>query len=108
MRKEQHKAFQERQKNGSEKHNNDFDISTLMDDSTDPNKQLSTSNELHEPKEPKASNVESAKLSSGSQIAGPRPLVPPGFATSVQDRKSHSVEVFYLTHMRQLFLDDFI
>lgn len=93
MRKEQHKAFQERQKNGSEKHNNNFDISTLMDDSTDPNKQLSTSNELDEPKEPKASNIESAKLSSGSQIAGPRPLVPPGFATTVQDRKSNSVEV---------------
>ncbi|KAF8033290.1 hypothetical protein BT93_D2022 [Corymbia citriodora subsp. variegata] len=87
MRKEQHKAFQERQK---EKHKDEF-VSTLMDDAADPNKQLSTSNELDEPKEPKVSTIESAK--SGSQIAGPRPLVPPGFATTVQDRKSHSAEV---------------
>ncbi|XP_030468289.1 uncharacterized protein LOC115686983 isoform X1 [Syzygium oleosum] len=93
MRKEHHKAFQERQKNTSEKHKDPFDISTLMDDSTDQNKQLNSSNEFNELKEPKVSTIESAKLSLGSQIAGPRPLVPPGFATTVQDRKSHSAEV---------------
>lgn len=93
MRKEQHKAIQERQKNIPEKCKDGFDISTLMDDFTDQNKQLNTSNELDERKEPKASTIESAKLSLGSQIAGPRPLVPPGFATTFQDRKSHSAEV---------------
>ncbi|KAM1819047.1 hypothetical protein FF2_000724 [Malus domestica] len=98
MRKEQHKALQE-QKLKPEKNKGDFDFATLVDDSKDGRRHRSS--EVEERLIPRASSTDSEKSSLLLQTAAPRPLVPPGFATTVLERNlgpkslnhSHEVEV---------------
>ena len=98
MRKEQHKALQE-QKLKPEKNKGDFDFATLVDDSKDGRRHRSS--EVEERLIPRASSTDSEKSILLLQTAAPRPLVPPGFATTVLERNlgpkslshSHDVEV---------------
>ncbi|KAM1028038.1 hypothetical protein FF1_040704 [Malus domestica] len=83
MRKEQHKALQE-QKLKPEKNKGEFDFATLVDDSKDERRHRSS--EVEEPLIPPAANTDSEKSSFLLQTAAPRPLVPPGFATTVLER----------------------
>ncbi|KAG5092668.1 hypothetical protein JHK82_051446 [Glycine max] len=100
MRKEQHKAFQEKHKLNPDKNNSDFDTTSLADD--DEKMLVNRSNKSVEPHVtlPALSNDE--KSSSLSQTpSAARPLVPPGFASTKLERNlatktslnTHSTEV---------------
>ncbi|XVE73811.1 hypothetical protein DITRI_Ditri11bG0148600 [Diplodiscus trichospermus] len=83
-RKEQQKAFQENKIN-PERGIDDFDISELLADSKD-GKRLP--NKSKESDEPPASNIDFDKPSLPSQTPASRPLVPPGFASTVGTKAS--------------------
>ncbi|KAK7394724.1 hypothetical protein VNO78_15259 [Psophocarpus tetragonolobus] len=85
MRKEQHKAFQEKHKLNPEKNNDDFDITSLVDDNE--KKLVNRSNESGEPHVTLAALSNEEKSSSLSQTPlAARPLVPPGFASTKLER----------------------
>lgn len=101
MRKEQQKAFQEKQKLNPEKRKDGFDISTLMEDSKDEKILLNKSNESGDSVILKNSNNDSEKSSLPPQTPASRPLVPPGFTSTNMERNlgpksvihPHTVEV---------------
>lgn len=117
MRKEQQKAFQEKQKLKPEKNKGDFDFSTLLDDnSKDEKRLLPRSSEIAEPLIPPASNNDAEKSTIPLQTPASRPLVPPGFTSSVLERNlgtkslnhPHQVEVtimYFLTNEDSDFQD---
>ncbi|XP_065859743.1 uncharacterized protein [Euphorbia lathyris] len=82
MRKEQHKSFQEKQKN-PEKRKDSFDFSELVDDPKDNKKFL---NKRNESDEPVTSNNDSDKSSVPSAAPISRPLVPPGFSSPIVEK----------------------
>ena len=99
MRKEQHKAFQEKQKSNPDKRKDEFD--SLMDDSKDEKRLLNRSNESGDSVILKNSNNDSEKPSFPAQTLASRPLVPPGFKSTNLERNfgpksafhPHTVEV---------------
>lgn len=101
MRKEQQKAFQEKQKLNPEKRKDGFDISSLMEDSKDEKIVLNRSNESGDSLIFKNSNNDSEKSSLPPQTPASRPLVPPGFTSTNVERNfgpksvihPHTVEV---------------
>ncbi|KAL6128656.1 hypothetical protein ACLB2K_072011 [Fragaria x ananassa] len=102
MRKEQQKAFQEKQKLKPEKNKGGFDFSSLLDDDSKEEKRLlPRSSETAEPRVPPSSNNDGEKFTLPLQTPAPRPLVPPGFASTVLERNigtksldlPHQVEV---------------
>ncbi|KAK7295135.1 hypothetical protein RJT34_18039 [Clitoria ternatea] len=84
MRKEQHKAFQEKQKLNPDKNKDDFDITSLVDD--DEKRVVNRSNESVEQPVSVASlsNEETSSLLHTTSVV--RPLVPPGFASTKVER----------------------
>ncbi|CAJ1820888.1 unnamed protein product [Sphenostylis stenocarpa] len=85
MRKEQHKAFQDKHKLNPDKNNNDFDITSLVED--DEKKPVNRSNESVEPHVTLTALSNDEKSSSLSQTpSSARPLVPPGFASTKLER----------------------
>lgn len=85
MRKEQHKAFQEKHKLNPDKNNNEFDITSLIDD--DDKRVVNKSNESVEHPLTLAALSNDEKSSSLSQpTLAARPLVPPGFASTKLER----------------------
>lgn len=86
MRKEQQKAFQEKQKLNPEKRKDEFDI--ITEDSKDEKRLLNRSNESDYPVIIKTSNKDSEKSSFPPQTSQSRPLVPPGFASTISERNS--------------------
>lgn len=101
MRKEQQKAFQEKQKLNPEKRKDGFDISSLMEDSKDEKIVLNRSNESGDSVIFKNSNNDSEKSSLPPPTPASRPLVPPGFTSTNVERNfgpksvihPHTVEV---------------
>ena len=97
MRKEQHKALQEKQKLNLGKHKDDHvsDFTELLEDGKDVKRVTNRSNELDESVTQPVPNNDSGKSSC-------RPLVPPGFKSTILERNSstkplthsHSVEVY--------------
>lgn len=90
MRKEQHKAFQEKNK-FNQKENSDLDITKVLGDTKDEKKILNKESELDEAPTNKDSNNDSSRTSLPSTHAS-RPLVPPGFRKSI----NNSLEVIIL------------
>lgn len=86
MRKEQHKSFQEKQKLGLGKSNCDFGITSLLEDSKDEKRLLNRSNKSNDSVIPSASDNDSENSSFPPQSLASRPLVPPGFNSTVVDR----------------------
>ncbi|XVE77198.1 hypothetical protein DITRI_Ditri13aG0042200 [Diplodiscus trichospermus] len=82
-RKEQQKSFQEKKIN-PERRKDDFDISELLVDSKDDKGLPNRSKESDEPIP--ASNIDSSKSSFPSLTPAPRPLVPPGFTSTILER----------------------
>lgn len=101
MRKEQQKALQEKQ-NNPDKHKDGhvLDVNAWLEDTKDKNRISNRSNELEESMTSTVSNNDSWK--SSSQILGSRPLVPPGFKSTISEKNSnaralnnsHSTEVY--------------
>lgn len=83
MRKEQHKAFQEKNK-FNQKENSDLDITKVLGDTKDEKKILNKESELDEAPTNKDSNNDSSRTSLPSTHAS-RPLVPPGFRKSINN-----------------------
>ncbi|XP_019455496.1 PREDICTED: uncharacterized protein LOC109356569 [Lupinus angustifolius] len=85
MRKEQQKAFQEKQKLNPHKNKDIFDITSLLDDN---DKRLGKrSNESVEPPVVLSALSDDSEKSSLAHIASTsRPLVPPGFASTLLER----------------------
>lgn len=104
MRKEQQKAFQEKQKLKPEKNKGDFDFNSLMDDSKDEKRLVHRSSQIEEPVIPPVSNNDGEKSTFPVQTPAPRPLVPPGFASALLERNlgakslSHPHEVEVTMH----------
>ncbi|GLT71116.1 hypothetical protein SLA2020_431570 [Shorea laevis] len=88
MRKEHQKAFQEKQKLNPDKRKDGFDLITLLEDSKDEKRLLNRSNESDYPVIIKTSNKDSEKSSLPPQTSQSRPLVPPGFASTISERNS--------------------
>lgn len=88
MRKEHQKAFQEKQKLNPDKRKDGFDLTTLLEDSKDEKRLLNRSNESDYPVIIKTSNKDSEKSSLPPQTSQSRPLVPPGFASTISERNS--------------------
>lgn len=86
LRKEQQKAFQEKQKSNPEKFKDDFDITMLLENSKDDKRLLSRSNESDEPMTQPVSNNDSDKPSFPSPAPVSRPLVPPGFSSTIVEK----------------------
>ncbi|XWS32135.1 hypothetical protein CRYUN_Cryun23aG0135100 [Craigia yunnanensis] len=84
-RKEQQKVFQEKKIN-PERRKDDFDIFELLTDSKDDKGFPNKSKESDEPMS--ASNIDSNKPSLPSQTPASRPLVPPGFTSTILERNS--------------------
>ncbi|CAL9232710.1 unnamed protein product [Arabidopsis halleri] len=83
LRKEHQKAFQERQKSNPDLRKNDFDFTELLGESKDEKGRPSRSDEVnHTPIIPGSNNT-----SFPSQSNAPRPLVPPGFASTILEKK---------------------
>ncbi|OMP00341.1 hypothetical protein COLO4_12765 [Corchorus olitorius] len=82
-RKEQQKAFQEKKIN-PERRKDEFDFSELLVDSKNDKGLLSRSKESDQPLP--ASNIDTDKPSVPSQNPASRPLVPPGFASTILER----------------------
>lgn len=93
MRKEQHKAFQERQKMNIDKRKDAFDITTLLEDSRDEKRPSDKNSEMNEPTIVQASTKDPPKSSMSLHSVAARPLVPPGFAGAMQEKKSLPREV---------------
>uniref|UniRef100_A0A5B7A9G5 Uncharacterized protein n=1 Tax=Davidia involucrata TaxID=16924 RepID=A0A5B7A9G5_DAVIN len=102
MRKDQQKALQEKQKFNPDKHKNELsDINVLLGDTKDEKRLLHRNNELEESVILQVSNNDSGKSSFPSQSPASRPLVPPGFRSTLLERNSgmkslihtHPVEV---------------
>ncbi|KAL7233166.1 hypothetical protein ACSBR1_016907 [Camellia fascicularis] len=101
MRKEQQKAFQEKQKLNPNKHKDDHvsDLCKLLGDTKEGKSVLNRSNELDEIVTQAVSNNDSSK--SSLQTSAARPLVPPGFKSTTLEMSSstrslthsHSAEV---------------
>ncbi|KAF8379585.1 hypothetical protein HHK36_029026 [Tetracentron sinense] len=87
MRKEQQKAFQEKQKQ-PDKHKSNFDrdIAKLLGDSKDDKRLLNKNNESEEYVIPPASHNDSSKCSFPTQTPASRPLVPPGFTSTIREK----------------------
>lgn len=83
MRKEQQKEFLEKRKLNPEKRKDEFD---LLVDSKVEISLLNRSNESDDPVTLKASNDDSEKTSFPSQSPATRPLVPPGFTSTVLEK----------------------
>ncbi|XP_024010509.1 uncharacterized protein LOC18015190 isoform X2 [Eutrema salsugineum] len=79
LRKEHQKVFQERQKLNPDLRKNDFDFTELLGESIDEKELPSRSDEV--------SNTPAIPGSSIPASAAPRPLVPPGFASTILERK---------------------
>ncbi|KAK7274320.1 hypothetical protein RIF29_15403 [Crotalaria pallida] len=85
MRKEQQKAFQEKQKLKPDKNKDSFDISSLLDDNE--KRPVKRSQESAEPPVIlSALSDDSEKSSLGHIPSKSRPLVPPGFASTLSER----------------------
>ena len=82
MRKEQHKSFQEKHNLNPDKHKGDsvLDITSLLEDPKDEKGILNRNSEVPD------SHNDSGKSSLPSQTPASRPLVPPGFKSTVLDR----------------------
>uniref|UniRef100_A0A5B7AAV6 Chorismate synthase n=1 Tax=Davidia involucrata TaxID=16924 RepID=A0A5B7AAV6_DAVIN len=102
MRKEQHKALQEKPKLNLDKHKDEVsDITAFLEDTKDEKRLLNRNNELDESVALQDSNNDSGKSSFPSQSPASRPLVPPGFRSTLLERNSgmkslihtHPVEV---------------
>ncbi|XP_038681623.1 uncharacterized protein LOC119982368 isoform X2 [Tripterygium wilfordii] len=101
MRKEQQKEFQEKLKLNLNKPKDEFDITTLLDNPNDDKGHMNRKNEPDELVKLAASNSDSDKPSFPSHTLVSRPLVPPGFASSMSEKNiankslphSHSLEV---------------
>ncbi|CAL5331729.1 unnamed protein product [Camellia sinensis] len=101
MRKEQQKAFQEKQKLNPNKHKDDHvsDLCKLLGDTKERKSVLNRSNELDEIVTQAVSNNDFSK--SSLPTSGARPLVPPGFKSTTLEMNSstrslthsHSAEV---------------
>ncbi|XP_038681624.1 uncharacterized protein LOC119982368 isoform X3 [Tripterygium wilfordii] len=100
MRKEQQKEFQEKLKLNLNKPKDEFDITTLLDNPNDDKGHMNRKNEPDELVKLAASNSDSDKPSFPSHTLVSRPLVPPGFASSMSEKNiankslphSHSLE----------------
>ncbi|XP_038708704.1 uncharacterized protein LOC120003722 isoform X2 [Tripterygium wilfordii] len=86
MRKEQQKEFQEKQKMNPNKPKDEFDITTLLDNPKDDKGHMNRKNESDELVKLAASNSDSDKPSFPSRTLVSRPLVPPGFASSMSEK----------------------
>ncbi|KAL0730853.1 hypothetical protein Bca4012_026947 [Brassica carinata] len=80
LRKEHQKVFQERQKSNPDTRKNDFDFTELHGESKDEKERPSRSDQVN-------NNPSNPGYSFPSQSNAPRPLVPPGFASTVLERK---------------------
>ncbi|XP_011037003.1 PREDICTED: uncharacterized protein LOC105134329 [Populus euphratica] len=86
MRKEQHKAFQEKQKLNPEKYKDASDVAELLEDSKDNKKLLNGSNELDKTViQPMPINDPDKPLHP-LQAPVSRPLVPPGFSSAIVEK----------------------
>lgn len=85
MRKEQHKAFQESQKSNPVKQRDEFDILMQLDESKNDEKLMNTSIGLEESISLQTSKSDREK-SFPSQTTVSRPLVPPGFTSTVLEK----------------------
>ncbi|XP_060218541.1 uncharacterized protein LOC132645538 [Lycium barbarum] len=103
MRKEQQKALQEKQKPYAEKHTTEYDseISVLLEDDKKDRGLLDKNNEVDIMASQPITNKDSGRSSSSSQNLPSRPLVPPGFKTTVSDKTSGSTTLnhSYLTEI---------
>ncbi|KAL6982068.1 hypothetical protein U1Q18_023684 [Sarracenia purpurea var. burkii] len=88
MRKDQKKALQEKNSLNPDKHKNGHiaDIVDLLGDTKDGKRVFNRSNELDESLTQPISNNDSSK--SSVQIPGSRPLVPPGFKSTILEKSS--------------------
>ncbi|CAN7089171.1 unnamed protein product [Brassica rapa subsp. narinosa] len=80
LRKEHQKVFQERQKSNPDLRKNDFDFTELLGESKDEKERPSRSDEVN-------NNPSIPNHSTPPQSIAPRPLVPPGFASTILERK---------------------
>jgi hypothetical protein len=86
MRKEQHKAFQEKQKLNPEKSKDASDVTELLEDSKDNKRLLNGSNELDKTViQPMPVNDPDKPLYP-LQAPVSRPLVPPGFSSAIVEK----------------------
>lgn len=92
MRKEQQKALQEKQKPNVEKHTAVFDseISVLLEDDKKDRGLLDKNTKVDIMASQPIANNDSGKSSSSLLNLPSRPLVPPGFKTTVTDKTSGS------------------
>lgn len=86
LRKEQHKSFQEKQKLNPEGRKNEFDITELLEDSKDEKRLPNKSHKANEPVVLPVPDNDSQKLSLPSQAPASRPLVPPGFRSTILEK----------------------
>ena len=84
MRKEQHKAFQEKKLN-PEKRKDGFDITELLEDSKDDNG-VKSNNSDEQVMMQSVLNSNSDKSSLATSAPVSRPLVPPGFSSTVVEK----------------------
>ncbi|OIT08047.1 PREDICTED: uncharacterized protein LOC109226469 isoform X1 [Nicotiana attenuata] len=92
MRKEQQKTLQDKQKSNPEKPTAEYDsdISVLLENNKKDRRLLDKNAEVDITTSQPCANNESGKSSSFSQNLPSRPLVPPGFKTTVSDKNSGS------------------
>ncbi|KAL5859642.1 hypothetical protein ACOSQ4_000938 [Xanthoceras sorbifolium] len=101
MRKEQQKAFQEKQKLNTNKRKDEFDITTLMEDPKDDEGVSNKSNQFDDLGSLPDPSNEPDKSVLPTQTPASRPLVPPGFTNASLERNigsktiahPHSLEV---------------
>ena len=86
MRKEQQKAFQEKQKFNPDKNRDEFDITSLLDD--DEKRLVNRSSDSVEPTGALLASSNDSEKSSflAHAPSASRPLVPPGFTSSVLEK----------------------
>lgn len=101
MRKEQQKAFQEKQKLNADKQKDEFDISTLLVDSKDDEGISSKSKQFDEAVLLPATNKDSDKSVLAAQAPASRPLVPPGFANATLER-NHGTKIICHSHSSEV------
>lgn len=112
MRKEQQKALQEKQKPNAEKHTAEYDseISALLEDDKKDRGLLEKNTKVDIMASQPITNTDSGKSSFSSQNIPSRPLVPPGFKTTVTDKTfgsttvNHSFLTEVLTHASLSFI----
>lgn len=97
MRKEQHKAFQEKQKSNSDKHKDDSvaDTTAVLEDSKEEKSFLKGNNKTDDSLMILASQNDSSKSLLPSQTLASRPLVPPGFTSTVFERNFETKSVVH-------------